>query len=113
MSFFKGRKLKKVALENSIDFDARMGLSINGNLVHDFGYLLKHYTTNNLESFDDRSAISKIKDKTIDAINLDLQNPKTQEELTFGVSRATAEGNLRNLIKILESLSNYHAAEVA
>jgi len=42
-----------------------MGLSINGNLVHEFGYLLKYYTTNNLESFDDRSAISKIKDKTI------------------------------------------------
>lgn len=113
MSFFKKRKLKKVALENDIDFNGYMGLSINGNLVREFGYLLKFYTDNNLESFDDRSALLKVKDQTINAINLDLQNSKTKEELALHICRDTAEGNLKNLIKIVEALSNYHEAELA
>ena len=34
----------------------------------------KFYTDKNLESFNDRSAILKVKDQAITAINLDLQN---------------------------------------
>ena len=82
MSFFKKRKLEKVALENAIDFNGDMGLSINGNLVSEFVYLLKFYTDKNLESFNDRSAILKVKDQAITAINLDLQNTKKRRVCT-------------------------------
>lgn len=113
MSFLKKIKLKKVAAENGINFDGQMGLSINNNLVSDFGYLLRYYTDGQLESFSDRAKIHEVKDKAISAIDQDLKNVKTREEEALNISRASAEANLKNLKNIIIALSNYYEAEVA
>ncbi|WP_017445686.1 hypothetical protein [Gayadomonas joobiniege] len=113
MSFYKNRKLKKVAKENGINFDGPMGLSINNKLVSEFGYLLRYYTDGELESFTDRGQIHRVKDQVLAAVDQDLSNSKTREEEALGISRATAEANLRNLKAIVTALSNYHEAEVA
>lgn len=113
MFFLKKIKLKKVAVENGINFNGPMGLSINNNLVSEFEYLLRHYTDGQLESFSDRVKIHEVKDKAISAIEQDLRNEKTREEEALGISRATAEANLKKLKKIIIALSNYYEAEVA
>ena len=78
MSFFEKRKLKKVAINNGIDFDGRYGLTINGLLVYEFGYLLRCYTENELDSFEDRGRIHNFKEKIITAVEQDLINPQTK-----------------------------------
>ncbi|MGM0857331.1 MAG: hypothetical protein ACQEW0_09605 [Pseudomonadota bacterium] len=112
MSFFKNRKLTKVAKENGINFDGRMGLSINGELVSDFCYLLRYYTNGQLVSFSDRSRIYSVKSQVIEAVDQDLASEKTREEEALGISRASAERNLRKLKAIVTALSNYHEAEI-
>lgn len=113
MFFFKKFELKKIAKENGINFDGHMGLSINNKLVSEFGYLLRYYTDGQLESFSDRSKIHSVKDQVISAVDQDLASEKTREEEVYGISRATAEANLRNLKAIVIALSNYHLAEIA
>lgn len=113
MLFFKNRRLKKVARENGINFDGPMGLSVNNKLVSEFGYLLRYYTDSQLESFSDRSKIHGVKDQVVFAVDQDLANAKTREEEALGISRATAEANLKNLKAIVIALSNYYEAEVA
>ena len=113
MSILKKWKLKKVARKNRINFDGRMGLSINNNLVSEFGYLLMHYTNGKIESFTDRCQVHQVKDQVLAAINQDLSNSQTIEEQSIGVSRATAEANLHTLKAIVTALSNYHEAEIA
>ncbi|MCG5514448.1 hypothetical protein [Ectothiorhodospira shaposhnikovii] len=113
MSFFRNRKLRKVAEENGINFDGHMGLSINGKLVSEFGYLLRYYTDGNLDSFSDRSKLYAVKSQVIEAVDQDLAAEKTREEEALGISRATAEANLRNLKAIVTALSNYYEAEMA
>lgn len=112
MSFFKNRKLKMVAEENGINFDGPMGLSINNNLVSEFSYLLRYYTDGQLQSFADRSKVYSIRAQVVAAADQDLSNAKTKEEEALGISRATAEANLKNLIHIVIALSNYYEAEM-
>jgi len=112
MLLFKKCKLKKVAKKNAINFNGHMGLSINGKIVSEFGYLLRYYTDGELDSFIDRSKIYAVKDQVIKSIDEDFLNEKTREEKNLRVSRTTAEANMRNLKFIIIALSNYYEAEI-
>jgi hypothetical protein len=107
----KSLKLKKVAKKNRIDFNGRLGLSVDGFLVSNFCYLLEWYSNGALNSFSDRSLLDKDKGYILMSIDADFKQSKLKEELRYTVSRATAKGNALNLKKIMISLTNYYKSE--
>ena len=105
------RYLRKVALENRIDFDGRLQtLSINGLVVYEFGYLLRFYSEGKIDHFDDFNEIYQLKDELVATINGDILSGNPKEAQLGMVSAQTALFNLRNLSGIIHSICNYTAA---
>jgi len=115
MSIFRKLKQKKVVKKHSINFDGRMGLSINGLLVKDFDYLLNWYSNNQLLGFADRELLFFHHEQIIKEINNDFKNKKLKEELAYpiSISRNLAEAKLCELKKIIIALVEYYKIEAA
>ena len=115
ISFFRGlrrkSKVKKAAEANGINFNGKMGTTVHGLLIHEFGYLLRYYSNEKLDCFDDLQALYNIRNDVLDAIEKDISSKRTKEEESLGVSRETAIANLKNLKEIIISLCNYFEVE--
>lgn len=114
MNIFNSIKLKKIAKKNRINFNNRMGLSINGLLVSDFEDLLICYSKKQLSSFSDRKSLYFHHENILREIDIDLKNVKLKEEIAYPVSvtRNLAKSKIVNLKLIISSLVNYYLAEV-
>lgn len=112
--FFTNRKLHKIAIENSINFEGGYykSLQIHGQLVSDFGYLLRYYSGGVLDTFDSFANVYSLKAEIINSIDQDIKsgNPREAE---IGLTLEVAIINLKNLRGIVHSISNYHEACVA
>jgi hypothetical protein len=105
-------KLKKIAKKNGINFNSRLGLSINGCLVSDFGYLLEWYSNGLMDSFQDRHKLTENRDLILSEIDHDFEQTKLKEELSYYLSKATAVGNLLNFRNIVISITQYYESEI-
>ncbi|WP_228894789.1 hypothetical protein [Pseudoduganella aquatica] len=81
------------------------GLCINGNLVHEFTYLLRYISEGQFQSMEDHHAIHSNIVQLRAHFSHELAKPLMREEDVFGVGRATAEANLQNLRRICEVIS--------
>lgn len=87
--------------DNDISFER--GLTVHGLNVREFGYLLLHYTDNEIDGFDNLNKISKAKDKIIAKIDLELNSNRLAETVLTNDETATMNAkNLRSIILILD-----------
>lgn len=104
----KLRSEERKAKELNINFNGFGGLVIDHLVVNEFSYLLRFLTDGKLESFNDFQKIYEEKSKILHNIELELAKENMKEEEAFHVSRATAEGNMRNLANIISKISEYY-----
>jgi hypothetical protein len=109
---FEQREERK-AQELNINFNGFGGLVIDHLVVNEFNYLLRFITDGELESFSDFQKISKNQVAILNNIELELTKEKMKEEDAFNVSRATAEGNMKNLANIVSKISTYYKYQSA
>lgn len=87
-----------------IKFD---GLSIKGDAVSEFSYLLRYLTNGALENFNNFQAIDEHKEQILRAIERELSQELIREQ-TLGVSREAAETHLKKLAAIITTISDYY-----
>ncbi|WP_448548463.1 hypothetical protein [Thalassotalea fusca] len=114
MNIFKTIKIKGIAKKYRINFNSRMGLSVNGLLVSDFEYLLSWYSKNKLSSFSDRELLYFHHESIFHEINVDLKNDNLKEEIAYPVSvnRNLAKSKIIDFKLIVSTLVTYYLAEV-
>jgi hypothetical protein len=91
-----------------IKFD---GLSIKGDVVSEFSYLLRYVTNGALENFNDFQAIYEHREHILRAVERELSQELMREQ-AFGVSRETAETHLKKLAAIVTTISDYYKETV-
>lgn len=83
-----------------------MGFSVAGNLVSDFGYLLRYLTKGRLDSFENFERIAANSKSIYSAIAGELARPIPQEAETLTTAKG-ARSNLNDLRFIVEAITAY------
>ncbi|WP_152034523.1 hypothetical protein [Burkholderia contaminans] len=99
------RKLEEWMVQQRLEFHGTMGFSINGLIVREFNYLLRHVTGGKLERFDDLEMIHASYPLIIAGITKEMKHPLEVERNLADLE--TAQTNLRNLRQIVEVISRY------
>lgn len=92
-------------VKNRMELDTVSDLSIDGLLVREFGYLLRHVTGGKLDTFKDFEKVHDFYPLIVAGINKDMQSPLEVERNLADLETALA--NLTNLRRIVDVIARY------
>ncbi|HDR9761533.1 hypothetical protein KDX16_15720 [Burkholderia vietnamiensis] len=99
------RQLLEWMVKNRMELDTVRDLSIDGLLVREFGYLLRHVTDGQLDTFKDFEKVHDLYPLIVAGINKDMQDPLEVERNLADLE--TARANLTNLRRIVDVIARY------
>lgn len=101
--FTRQNRIKVLMREHGI-CGAGRSLVIHGLLVSEFGYLLRHYSGGELDSFSNLSTVTAHANTVLLAMEADYENPRESQVLC---DLKTAQANLDNLRGIMGAILAY------
>ena len=99
------RMLSEWMVDLRMKLDAVSDLSIDGLLVREFSYLLRHVTDGRLDTFKDFEKVHDFYPLIVAGIAKDMQNPLEVERNLADLE--TARANLKNLRRIVDVIARY------